>query len=337
MRGIRAIIADRRRREDQAFMARHDQEQADLEAEAVIERARQDELAGDVWLERYNQHDRDEEEAYRRNAVMDRQADHINERIQGLGPGYDDAYDLSDREADEINEYLNWCDGAEWGEERGNPPDCVLRDVRLETEAERWPERKAAATEMPRGPDGDWNFSTWAVAHGYSLDDIEWVHGIEARRQLQREGKLGPYPGRDYPQANEHYLNWMDAEEWGNERGNPPESVIRDSTAQRYAEQYPERKPAYVATEMERGPNGEWTFEEWATAHDYTPELVDEVNMLHTERENRLAREEGKQIVSEIDRYAADPQYADVKDQIEDIGDYVRQVMGLTDREPGQL
>ena len=177
------------------------------------------------------QSDRDEEEAYRRNAEMDRQADHINERVQGAGPGYEERAP----EIDANDDYLSWLDDEGWGQEHGNPPDSVLRDLRLDRVAGHWPERKAEATEMHRGPGGEWAFEDWATSHGYSDRDIE------------------------------------------------------------------------------------------------------QTEMLEADRENRLAFKEGKQIVSEIDRYAADPQYADVKDQIQEIGDYVRGIVGLGDREPGQL
>jgi hypothetical protein len=234
MRGIRQRLAARARQQYEADTARYDQEQADLEADAIIARARQaeqDELAGDEWLEEYNQHARDEDEAYDRNYTMDWQAAHINERVQGPGPGYD--------EVDPDQEDLDWEDKAEWGEEHGNPRDSVLRDLRLDRVAGRWPEHKAEATEMPRGREGEWTFDDWASSRGYSDDDIVWVHGVE----------------------------------------------------------------------------------------DHRADL----------REDRLAEREGRQFVSEIDAYTADAQYADVKDQIEDIGKYVRQLMGLGDREPGEL
>jgi hypothetical protein len=89
MRGIREIIAGRARREAEAAMSRQEQEQAEAEA------------AGDIWLQEYNQFADDEDEAYARNAEMDRQAAEINAVTNGPGPGYDDVYMLNDTEADE--------------------------------------------------------------------------------------------------------------------------------------------------------------------------------------------------------------------------------------------
>ena len=42
-------------------------------------------------------------------------------------------------------------------------------------------------------------------------------------------------------------------------------------------------------------------------------------------------------MVDEIQRIADDPQYADVRDQIEEISGYVSRVMELGDQEPGEL
>src|ERR1700683_4045771 len=172
---------------------------------------------------------RDEDEAYARNAAIDRQEAEIAARTQGAGPGYE--YE----EVDPDQEYLDWCADEMFGDERGNPPDSVLLDLQLDHYAERFPENRAEAAPMYRDADGDWTFEDWAEAAGYSEIDIEVTGQIEATR------------------------------------------------------------------------------------------------------EERLAQAEGRQIVSEIGAVAADPQYADVKDQIEDMGDYVRRVMGLTEREPGQL
>jgi hypothetical protein len=232
---IRNRFQQRNEQRDQQWWPPYD-EAADREAAAVIERARnaeQEERAGDEWLEQYGQHARDEDEAYLRNYTMDWQAAHINERVQGPGPGY----------------------------EEHNP-------------------------------------------------EIE---------------------------ANDNYLSWLDDEGWGQERGNPPDSRLRDDDIERAANEYPEPAEKDGGTWMPRSPGDEWTFEQWAERHGYTDWQVEQAKMLEAQREERLALNEGRQIVSEIGAYAADPQYADVKDQIEDIGNYVRDVMGLGDREPGQL
>jgi hypothetical protein len=224
--GIRQMIRNRQQqrneqRDGQWWPQYVEMRAADQEAEEVIARAHQaerDELAGDAWLQRYNQIERDEEEAYRRNAEMGRA-------------------------------------------ELQNP-------------------------------------------------EIE---------------------------ANDDYLSWLDDEGWGQERGNPPDSRLRDDTIERAAEQYPEPAEKNAVTWMPRRPGDEWTFEHWAERHGYTDWQVEQAKMLEDEREARLAYNEGQRIAAEIHRAATDPQFADVKDQIEDIGNYVRDVMGLGDREPGQL
>ena len=133
---------------------------------------------------------RDEDEAYARNYAMDRQAERIAELTEGPGPGYEQPHELTDAEADEISDYLSWRDDESWGDERGNPPDCLLRDGRIETETERWPEpaEKDTVTEMPRSGDGSWTFEDWASSRGYSADDIELADRIEEDRAAQREG-----------------------------------------------------------------------------------------------------------------------------------------------------
>jgi hypothetical protein len=131
------------------------------------------------------------------------------------------------------------------------------------------------------------------------------------------------------------YLDWLDAEWSGEERGNPPKSRELDEVIDGAARWYPEscERPTVV----ERGPAGQWTFEDWAKAHHYTEDDIEITSNVESRREQRLAQREGEQMVAELDRVAEDPQYADVQDQIAEMTGYVKRVMELGEREPGQL
>jgi hypothetical protein len=136
---------------------------------------------------------------------------------------------------------------------------------------------------------------------------------------------------------NDRYLRWLDDEGWGQERGNPPDSWMRDHQIERASETYPEPEDKEGVTRVPRGPGGSWEFEEWADGHGFSEWDIEQAKMLEYEREQRLTEREGQQMVDEIQRIADDPQYADVRDQIEDISGYVRRVMELGDEEPGEL
>jgi hypothetical protein len=109
--GIRQMIRNRQQqrneqRDGQWWWPQYvEMRAADQEAEEVIARAHQaerDDLAGDAWLQRYNQIERDEEEAYRRNAEMGRA-------------------ELQNPEIEANDDYLSWLDDEGWGQESGNP------------------------------------------------------------------------------------------------------------------------------------------------------------------------------------------------------------------------
>ena len=181
---------------------------------------------------------------------------------------------------------------------------------------------------------------TEAYARNYAMDQQE------ARLRELTEGNGPGYeevpawlrvtgiPEPSEVEANERYLDWLDDEYDGYEKGNPPKSRELDEVTEAASTWYPEHRD-WPTTEVQRGENGHWEFEDWAQAHGYSDDDVARTYDVEGVRESRLAQREGQQMVDEIQRMADDPQYADVRDQIEDISGYVRQVMELG--EPGRL
>ena len=114
----------------------------------------------------------DEDEAYARNYAMSQR-----EAEADRASMYDDP---SER-------YLDFRDREEWGEERGNPPDSMLRDLTIEQEAGRFPQTKPEPTKVDRGADRSWTFEEWAQAHGYDELKISRANEIEDWRAGIRE------------------------------------------------------------------------------------------------------------------------------------------------------
>ena len=104
--------------------------------------------------------------------------------------------------------------------------------------------------------------------------------------------------------ADQKYLDWLDDEWHGYERGNPPGSRELDEVINAASTHYPEQKDR--ATEVQRGPAGHWEFEDWAQAHGYSEGDVATTYDLETARESRLAQREGQEMVDEIQRIADD-------------------------------
>ena len=137
--------------------------------------------------------------------------------------------------------------------------------------------------------------------------------------------------------ADQKYLDWLEDEWQGHERGNPPKSRELDEQVALAAQYFPEPEEKDHVTVLPYEPGDDWTFGEWAAAHGYSQGEVELTSDLEADRESRLAQREGQQMVDEIQRIADDPQYADVRDQIEEISGYVSRVMELGDQEPGEL
>ena len=113
-------------------------------------------------LDREMQIIRDEDEAYARNYATDKQAEHINSRVSGVGPGYEEepgwmrrAAEKEDPEAAAADQkYLDWLEDEWQGHERGNPPKSRELDEQVALAAQYFPEpeEKDYVTVFPYEP-----------------------------------------------------------------------------------------------------------------------------------------------------------------------------------------
>ena len=125
---------------------------------------------------------RDEDEAYARNYAMDKQAEHINSRVSGPGPGYEEVpgwirlgADKEDPEAAAADQkYLDWLDDEWHGYERGQPARSSRElDASHQRRIHVLPRAEETGPRTVCSAAGDdWEFEEWAQAHGYSEGDV---------------------------------------------------------------------------------------------------------------------------------------------------------------------
>jgi hypothetical protein len=71
-----------------------------------------------------------------------------------------------------------------------------------------------------------------------------------------------------YSYADVQYMNFREREMWGEEKGNPPDSPLRDREIGRAAVEWPEASICAPDVEL-IAPDGDWTFGDWAAVHNY--------------------------------------------------------------------
>jgi len=128
-------------------------------------------------------------------------------------------------------------------------------------------------------------------------------------------------------EVNDAYMQRADAVEWGEEGpGNPPDCMIRDMEIAHYSEKYPEHQG--IPAQVQRGPNGEWAFEDWAEVHGYGR---DDINFVSDVEERRANVRAGHEILDPHD--SAFPQ-----GRYEEVGRALRQIEEhRLEREPANL
>lgn len=94
-----------------------------------------------------------------------------------------------------------------------------------------------------------------------------------------------------YSYADAQYMNFREREMWGEEKGNPPDSPLRDREIDRAAVEWPETSVSAPDVEPV-APNGDWTFDDWAAVHNYGELQINRANEIEDWR--GLIRERGE-------------------------------------------